>query len=190
MKNAPPSCTAAAAATSAALFLAEAPLAASSSTQAAISPRAWSSRSSTAGVAARASPSHAFMTFSTAAAPSAKLSRPTMRPLPFKVWKERRSMVRVCWLDGSARAAGKVSATSASTSCASPIKISSNSASMAASPTAAGGGAASTGSAAGAGTGTGVDSGFGSTSKGVSPATCFSNGSSSKRPAAASKRKR
>ena len=114
-----------------------------------------------------------------------------MRPLPFKVWKERRSMVRVCWLDGSVTAAGKVARTNSSTSWASPMKISSSSASMAASPS---GCARSAGASAATGaatrrTGAGAAA-SGSTSNRVSPATCFSNGTSSKRPAAASKRKR
>ena len=128
--GAAPACTRAAAATSAALSRCHAPPAASSATQADSSACAWRSRLRSSGVALRASASHRFMTRSTAAAPSAKLSRLTMRLLPLSVWKPRRSKVNVSWLAGLLSAWGSASSTKLSTSWASRMKISSSSDSM------------------------------------------------------------
>ena len=54
---------------------------------------AVSSSSSSAGVTGRFCSSHRFITCSTSHAASPRSIRPTMRPLPFSVWKARRSVV-------------------------------------------------------------------------------------------------
>ncbi len=157
--------------------------AASCSTQAPSSPAARSSRANSVSLAGRSSASHTFITFSMLCAASANRFRPTIRPLPLSVWKQRRSMVRLSTAPASARGNASVVCTNCSTSCASAMKISSSSASTAASL--AGAGASATGS--GGGTGGGICS----SSTGIdSAAAILRNGTARKVPCSASKVKR
>ncbi|PMQ04926.1 hypothetical protein JaAD80_28525 [Janthinobacterium sp. AD80] len=120
------------------------------------------------------------MTRSMAPAASANCARPIMRLLPFRVWKERRSMARCSLLAACSRGKARVVSIKASTSRASAVKMSSISASR---PASAG--------AASAADGVAGASAWSSRGTGTLPlAATFSNGSARKVPAAASKWKR
>src|ERR1044071_5380256 len=86
-------------------------------------------RSRSAGLASRFSSSHRFMSCSISQATSPRSIRPTMRPLPFSVWKPRRMVVSDSRSSGCLRHTGSVASMRCSTSAASSRKIARSSAS-------------------------------------------------------------